>query len=159
MDLHHGAVATKILTKEDQQLLGLGTVVVVTKINTLVTTATATMVRHMALLQALLLPGSNKLLELRVGMALTLPTVPTELLLEWALLLASLLPVVQLLPLLLVLPQVWATLTPSSNSMLVQHLLPRRLLATLLHHLPVTSPRLLLPQETNVDHWVCEFLT
>ncbi|KAH7004437.1 hypothetical protein EDB82DRAFT_48543 [Fusarium venenatum] len=137
-DLHHGVAVTKILTKEDQQLPGPETVVVAARRMPLAMAVTVTMAKHMAVLQAVLLHGSNKLLELRLGMARILGTVPMVLLLEWPLRLVLGLLVVPL-HLLLVLLLDWATLMPSSSSMLVQHLPHRRPLATPRHHLPVIS--------------------
>jgi hypothetical protein len=125
VDLHLGAAATRILTKEGLRLPGPENAVVATRSNQLVTEAIATMVRRMVpVLQAQAPPlhGNNRLLEPRLVMPVILPMVPTVLLLEWALLLV------------LVLLQVWVTLTLSSSSTLEQ---------LLLHHLPVTLHRLL----------------
>jgi hypothetical protein len=107
----------------------------------------ATTAKHMVLVlqaqaQALPLHGNNKPPEPRLAMPVILATLPTVLLLEWALLLVLVLPVVHH-HLLQVLPQVWVTLTLSSSSTLAQLLLPRHLPVTLHHLLPVTSLRLL----------------
>jgi hypothetical protein len=138
VDLHHGAAVTKILTKEDRQLPGPENAAVATRIAAPVMAVTVTTGKHMAVLQALLLHGSNKLLELRLGMARILDMVPMVLLLEWPLRLVLGLLVVPL-HLLLVLLLDWVTLMPSSSSMLVQLLLRRRPLVTPRHHLPVIS--------------------
>jgi hypothetical protein len=147
VDLRLGAAVTKILTKEDRQLPGPENVVAATRINRPVMEVIATTARHMVLVlvlqaQALPLHGNNKLPEPRLAMPVILATLPTVLLLEWALLLVLVLPVVHH-HLLQVLPQVWVTLTLSSSSTLAQLLLPRHLPATLHHLLPVTSLRLL----------------
>jgi hypothetical protein len=137
VDLHLGAAATRILTKEGLRLPGPENAVVATRSNQLVTEAIATMVRRMVpVLQAQAPPlhGNNRLLEPRLVMPVILPMVPTVLLLEWALLLVLVLLAVHH-HLLQVLLQVWVTLTLSSSSTLEQ---------LLLHHLPVTL-HLLLP--------------
>ncbi|UZP34797.1 hypothetical protein NXS19_002613 [Fusarium pseudograminearum] len=134
--------------EEDRQPPGPANAVVATRIMPLVMAVTATMVKHMAVLQVPLLHGSNKLLEPRLDMAPILATVHMALLLEWPLLLA-LVPLVVPLHLLLVLLLDLATLMLSSSSMLVQHLPHRRPLATLHHLLPVIS--LLLPHPRCLD--------
>jgi hypothetical protein len=137
VDLHLGAAATRILTKEGLRLPGPENAVVATRSNQLVAEAIATMVRRMVpVLQAQAPPlhGNNRLLEPRLVMPVILPMVPTVLLLEWALLLVLVLLAVHH-HLLQVLLQVWVTLTLSSSSTLEQ---------LLLHHLPVTL-HLLLP--------------
>lgn len=141
VDLHHGAAATRILTKVDRQLPGLEIAVVATTIIKAVTLPIATTDRLTQVLQVPLLPGRNRLLELRVGMLVILAMVPTVLLPEWELLLVLELLAVRHL-LLLVLPQAWETLTPLFSNMPALHLLLRRLLGTPRHHLPVISLRL-----------------
>jgi hypothetical protein len=147
--LHHGAAATRILTKVDRQLPGLEIAVVATTIIKAVTVPIATTDRLMQVPQVPLLPGRNRLLELRVGMLVILAMVPTVLLPEWELLLALVLLAVH--PLLLVLPQAWETLTPLFSSMPALHLL-LRLLEMPRHHLPVISlrlPHLPVPKEAD----------
>jgi hypothetical protein len=140
--LHHGAAATRILTKVDRQLPGLEIAVVATKIITPVTVVIATTDKLTQVPQVPLLHGRNRLLELRVGMLVILATVPTVLLPEWELPLVLVLLAVRLL--LLVLPQALETLTPSFSSMpALHHLLLRRLLEMPRHHLPVISLHLL----------------
>jgi len=140
--LHHGAAATRILTKVDRQLPGLEIAVVATKIITPVTVVIATTDKLTQVPQVPLLHGRNRLLELRVGMLVILATVPTGLLPEWELPLVLVLLAVRLL-LLLVLPQALETLTPSFSSMPALHHLLLRLLEMPRHHLPVISLHLL----------------